>query len=69
MTSVRPYRAALTHDAALEELRQGAGSQFDAAVVAAFLDVAGRSEPEAAADDLAHDLFRAAADRAQSRVA
>jgi len=36
MTSERPYRAAMTHEAAWEQLRQGTGTQFDAAVVAAF---------------------------------
>jgi HD-GYP domain-containing protein (c-di-GMP phosphodiesterase class II) len=36
MTSRRPYRPAMTPEAALRELRHGAGSQFDAAVVAAF---------------------------------
>ncbi|HET7745423.1 MAG TPA: diguanylate cyclase [Gaiellaceae bacterium] len=33
MTSDRPYRAALPLDAALEELRKGAGAQFDPTVV------------------------------------
>lgn len=36
MTTDRPYRRALTHDEALAELRRGAGTQFDPAVVAAF---------------------------------
>jgi two-component system, cell cycle response regulator len=36
MTSPRPYRPARSVDAALEELRACAGSQFDPAVVAAF---------------------------------
>jgi len=42
MTSDRPYRAGMPLDDALEELRRGAGSQFDPACVAAFaaLDVA-----------------------------
>ena len=33
MTSDRPYRSALPLDQALEELRQGAGRQFDPTVV------------------------------------
>jgi putative nucleotidyltransferase with HDIG domain len=33
MTSDRPYRRALSVEAALKELRRGAGTQFDAAVV------------------------------------
>ena len=37
MTSDRPYRKALPHEVAMIELRRGAGSQFDPAVVDAFL--------------------------------
>jgi diguanylate cyclase (GGDEF)-like protein len=37
MTADRPYRDALGHDAAREELERCAGSQFDPDVVAAFL--------------------------------
>jgi HD-GYP domain-containing protein (c-di-GMP phosphodiesterase class II) len=44
MTSHRPYRGAMTPAAALEELRQGAGTQFDAAVVAAFADAVGAGD-------------------------
>jgi two-component system cell cycle response regulator len=36
MLSHRPWRPAMTTEAALAELRRGAGSQFDAAVVDAF---------------------------------
>ena len=39
MTSDRPYRVALSREAALEELRRGAGSQLDPACVAVALDV------------------------------
>jgi HD-GYP domain-containing protein (c-di-GMP phosphodiesterase class II) len=39
MTLDRPYRKALSHEEAKEELRQGTGSQFDPAVVKAFLAV------------------------------
>ena len=37
MTSDRPYRRALPHEVALIELQRGAGTQFDPAVVEAYL--------------------------------
>jgi HD-GYP domain-containing protein (c-di-GMP phosphodiesterase class II) len=37
MTSDRPYRRALSVDAALRELQRGAGTQFDAGVVACLM--------------------------------
>ncbi len=40
MTSSRPYRQALSHETALTEIRQQAGTQFDPAVANAFLDLA-----------------------------
>jgi len=39
MTSDRPYRTAMTHKKALEELKRTAGTQFDPQVVKALLDV------------------------------
>ena len=39
MTSDRAYRCGMPHDKAIEILRQGAGSQWDAQVVDAFLSV------------------------------
>ncbi len=39
MTSDRPYRRALPRREALAELRRGAGSQFDASVVASLCTV------------------------------
>jgi putative nucleotidyltransferase with HDIG domain len=39
MTSHRPYRAALSPEEAMEELRRGAGSQFEATLVPIFLTV------------------------------
>lgn len=39
MTSDRPYRQAMPHEKAIEELRASSGQQFDPVVVAAFLDV------------------------------
>lgn len=46
MTSDRPYRPALGHETALDELRRGSGTQFSAAVVDAFTRVL-RAEPAA----------------------
>jgi HD-GYP domain-containing protein (c-di-GMP phosphodiesterase class II) len=45
MTTDRSYRAAMTHDAAVAELRRCAGTQFDPAVVEALVAVADRHEP------------------------
>lgn len=39
MVSDRPYRAAMSFDAAIKELRRCSGSQFDAQVVEAFVKV------------------------------
>ncbi|MEW6557291.1 MAG: HD domain-containing phosphohydrolase [Elusimicrobiota bacterium] len=39
MTSDRPYRKALLENTAIEELKKGAGTQFDPKIVAAFLRV------------------------------
>jgi putative nucleotidyltransferase with HDIG domain len=36
MTSVRPYRGAMSHAAAMDQLVRGAGTQFDAEIVEAF---------------------------------
>ena len=44
MTSERVYRPAMSPEAAREELRQCAGSQFDSRVVEAFLAMLERSE-------------------------
>jgi putative nucleotidyltransferase with HDIG domain len=43
MTSQRPYRRALTDSEALAELRSNAGTQFDVAVVDAFVRLSGDS--------------------------
>ena len=47
MTADRPYRGRLGEDAAVDRLREAAGSQFDPAVVEAFLELfeAGRVSP------------------------
>jgi HD-GYP domain-containing protein (c-di-GMP phosphodiesterase class II) len=39
MTSPRPYRSAMSHAAAMEEMRDKAGSQFDPAVVDALSEI------------------------------
>ncbi|MDP2728245.1 MAG: HD domain-containing phosphohydrolase, partial [Dehalococcoidia bacterium] len=39
MTSTRPYRRALSKEQAVEELRKGAGSQFDPVLVKAFISL------------------------------
>jgi HD-GYP domain-containing protein (c-di-GMP phosphodiesterase class II) len=39
MTTGRPYRAAMTHQEAVAELRRCAGTQFDPRVVDAFMQV------------------------------
>jgi HD-GYP domain-containing protein (c-di-GMP phosphodiesterase class II) len=44
MTSDRPYRDALPLEAAREELRRGAGRQFDSEVVSAIERVLDRSQ-------------------------
>jgi diguanylate cyclase (GGDEF)-like protein/putative nucleotidyltransferase with HDIG domain len=48
MTSDRPYRTTLGDGAAADELRAGAGTQFDAQVVDAFLSALARQEAPAA---------------------
>jgi HD-GYP domain-containing protein (c-di-GMP phosphodiesterase class II) len=56
MTSDRPYRSALPLEAALEEIRAGAGSQFDPQVTEAFLELA---ESDSFARPLGHALLHA----------
>ncbi len=48
MTSDRPYRRARDHEDACRELSRCAGSQFDAAVVQAFLRASARRNPQLA---------------------
>jgi putative nucleotidyltransferase with HDIG domain len=43
MTSDRPYRPALSHSQAMEEIERNAGSQFDPSVVAAMLEWGGEA--------------------------
>jgi diguanylate cyclase (GGDEF)-like protein len=44
MITSRPYRAAMGHEEAVEQLRSGAGRQFDPDVVEALLDLLGASD-------------------------
>jgi diguanylate cyclase (GGDEF)-like protein len=46
MIAPRPYRKALTPDAAIAELREGAGVTFDPEVVDALLDLLGQAPPQ-----------------------
>jgi HD-GYP domain-containing protein (c-di-GMP phosphodiesterase class II) len=39
MTSNRPYRAAMTHEEAVAEIRRCAGTQFDPNLVPPFLEI------------------------------
>ena len=49
MTSDRPYRRALSHEAALKEIQKHSGTQFDPAVATAFMQVFGNRDTAAAA--------------------
>lgn len=60
MTSDRPYRRALLIEAAREEIRRCAGSQFDPAVVTAFLSIP-VARLAAVADDAPHTYPRVVA--------
>jgi HD-GYP domain-containing protein (c-di-GMP phosphodiesterase class II) len=46
MIADRPYRAAMSSDSAIAELRRGAGAQFDPDVVDALLDLLGHGRPQ-----------------------
>jgi len=48
MTSMRPYRSALSHDAAVAELRRVSGSELDPKCVAAFLATFASDQRQAA---------------------
>ena len=49
MVSARPYRRRLTPDEAIEELRAGAGTQFDPFLVEPFIETLAESDPGAQA--------------------
>jgi ribonuclease P protein subunit RPR2 len=55
MTSDRPYRGSIGIDRALEELRNGAGSQFDPRVVGVFVDMVETRSPDDG-EEFAHAL-------------
>ena len=65
LVSVRPYKGPWSAEQAIKEVRRGSGSQFDPAVVAAFLAVHARGEfdrlIEAAASVTPDDVARATA--------
>jgi HD-GYP domain-containing protein (c-di-GMP phosphodiesterase class II) len=46
MITSRPYRAAMAHEEAIDQLRRGSGRQFDPEVVEALLDLLG-AQPDA----------------------
>ncbi len=45
MTTDRPYRAAMPHEAAVAELRANTGTQFDPKIVSALIKVADLGAP------------------------
>ncbi len=47
MIQDRPYKGKISHDAAVEELRRHAGTQFDPELVQIFCDIFGARAPEA----------------------
>ncbi|HEX5589344.1 MAG TPA: diguanylate cyclase [Candidatus Limnocylindrales bacterium] len=65
MIQDRPYKRAISHEAAIDELRRHAGTQFDPELVEIFCDIYGDRAPEA---DPAALGFIAAA-RSQERAA
>jgi HD-GYP domain-containing protein (c-di-GMP phosphodiesterase class II) len=48
MTTDRPYRKGLSHEMALERIRDNAGRQFDPRMARAFLNAIARRHPELA---------------------
>ncbi|MDC4227474.1 MAG: diguanylate cyclase [Candidatus Manganitrophus sp.] len=45
MISVRPYRPKLSHEEAVQELRENAGTQFDPCVVKTFIEILDKRKP------------------------
>jgi HD-GYP domain len=58
MTSDRPYRGSIGAARALAELRNGAGTQFDPAIVRVFVDMV-ESDPPKDDEDFEHALKHA----------
>lgn len=46
MTTERPYRPAMSHKEAIEELKRNAGTQFDPGLTHAFIKIIESSIPE-----------------------
>ncbi|HOR12694.1 MAG TPA: HD domain-containing phosphohydrolase, partial [Clostridia bacterium] len=46
MTQNRPYRKALSHEKARDELKKNSGTQFDPQIVAIFLEYLEQVEPD-----------------------
>src|SRR5205085_9648771 len=65
LTSPRPFREAFDHDYAVQILKQGAGTKFDAEVVHAFLKLGALSKIRNA---LSSDLGRALRSSASRRI-
>jgi len=63
MTTNRPYRAALSHDAAIAELVSNAGTQFDPQVVAAMLRVVEAGPADAPPTDHIRAMLAGAQER------
>ncbi len=55
MVAGRPYRTAISHEKALDELRRHAGLQFDPEVVAQFVSLFAEGMPWAVSEDHTHD--------------
>ncbi len=68
MTNGRPYRAAISHEEAVAELRSNAGTQFDPGVVDAFVTLVGAGLSRRAAPDPEAEPARVAFGGAARRV-
>jgi HD-GYP domain-containing protein (c-di-GMP phosphodiesterase class II) len=60
MTHDRPYKRAVSHEQAIEELRRHAGTQFDPELVNVFCDLYAARAPEPDATITALSAVRAA---------
>ncbi len=71
MVHVRPYKGALTHEEALEELRRNAGTQFDPAVVETFCGLFAEAVPADGLEEVyrLHERARGGLERLDPRAA